>query len=449
MGAVKVSTRGDYACRALLSLALHADEPGPTSVRDIAERTGLPQPYLEQILLALKGAGLVRSKRGVGGGYVLARDPAEITPVARSCRRVDGPIALGDFGEPHQDGACDHEGQCVLLAVWDVAGDHMRHHLEGYTLATVAAMARGDAPWPAIDRRHLTRVFPPRSGSWPRVRPQPDRSRDRIVRDDVRGTLEHIAVVNSNTRRPASCSSFRDDVFGPLGIGGVSPPPGDLDHDIGLEQEVDPGVGPTVAATTWVGGGDLVPVAVVSRRSAASAPRVRQAPRRGAGPGPRGGGPARSATAPADGQSIAASRRCSGCAGGEVDDRAGGRRRTILDVIRAPAPSDGRSERRAAVRWGRVAPSPGPRLETRVGRAGVGLQRLLPDSGGHSPSRTALPGADARHGPAATDAAGRAPARRAAYARVDSLFEPDVVVEASGRLGHASDAQLGKDASPR
>ena len=52
---VKVSTRGDYASRALLSLALHADGEGPTSVRDIAERTGLPQPYLEQILLALKG----------------------------------------------------------------------------------------------------------------------------------------------------------------------------------------------------------------------------------------------------------------------------------------------------------------------------------------------------------------------------------------------------------
>ena len=76
---VRVSTRGDYASRALLSLALHGAET-PTSVRDIAERTGLPQPYLEQILLALKGAGLVRSKRGVGGGYVLARPPAEISP---------------------------------------------------------------------------------------------------------------------------------------------------------------------------------------------------------------------------------------------------------------------------------------------------------------------------------------------------------------------------------
>ena len=74
MPAVKVSTRGDYAGRALLSLALHGDGRTPTSVREIADRTGLPQPYLEQILLALKGAGLVRSKRGVGGGYVLARE---------------------------------------------------------------------------------------------------------------------------------------------------------------------------------------------------------------------------------------------------------------------------------------------------------------------------------------------------------------------------------------
>ena len=99
-------------------------------MRDIAERTGLPQPYLEQILLALKGAGLVRSKRGVGGGYVLARDPAEIT-LAQIVSAVDGPIVAGDFGEPHQNGACDHEGQCVLLAVWADVGEHMRKPARG------------------------------------------------------------------------------------------------------------------------------------------------------------------------------------------------------------------------------------------------------------------------------------------------------------------------------
>ena len=144
---VRVSTRGDYACRALLSLALHEDETGPTSVRDIAERTGLPQPYLEQILLALKGAGLVRSKRGVGGGYTLARSPHDIR-LSEIISAVDGPITLGDFGEPHADGSCDHEGQCVLLAIWKQAGEHMRHHLEGFTLASIADAARGRGPWP-------------------------------------------------------------------------------------------------------------------------------------------------------------------------------------------------------------------------------------------------------------------------------------------------------------
>lgn len=144
---VRVSTRGDYACRALLSLTLHAGEPGPTSVRDIADRTGLPQPYLEQILLALKGAGLVKSKRGVGGGYTLARLPEEIR-LNDIISAVDGPITLGDFGEPHQDGSCDHEGQCVLLAIWKHTGDHMREHLAGFTLANVADAANGKSSWP-------------------------------------------------------------------------------------------------------------------------------------------------------------------------------------------------------------------------------------------------------------------------------------------------------------
>lgn len=146
---MRVSTRGDYASRALLSLALH-DENTPTSVREIAERTALPQPYLEQILLALKGAGLVRSKRGVGGGYVLARDPADIK-LSEIVRAVDGPISAGDFGEPHTDGACDHEGQCVLLAIWSASGAHMRRFLDSFSLAEIAEMARGGAPWPAED----------------------------------------------------------------------------------------------------------------------------------------------------------------------------------------------------------------------------------------------------------------------------------------------------------
>ncbi len=124
--AMKVSTRGDYAARALLSLALHGEER-PTSVKEIAERTGLPQPYLEQILLAVKGAGLVRSKRGVGGGYVLAHPPSDIT-LADIVAAVEGPAPT--LVDDH-----DHcEGHCVLQEVWVELDDETRTVLSRYTL---------------------------------------------------------------------------------------------------------------------------------------------------------------------------------------------------------------------------------------------------------------------------------------------------------------------------
>jgi Rrf2 family protein len=130
-------------------MALHAEVFGPQSVRDIAQRTGLPQPYLEQILLVLKGAGLVRSKRGVGGGYVLARSPENIT-LAEIVSAVDGPIQAGDFGLPHENGACDHEGQCALLSVWDEVSQHMRAHLLSYSLAEMIDRAQGKPAAPRI-----------------------------------------------------------------------------------------------------------------------------------------------------------------------------------------------------------------------------------------------------------------------------------------------------------
>lgn len=143
---MKVSTRADYASRALLSLTLH-EAGAPQSARDIADRTGLPQPYLEQILLALKGAGLVLSKRGVGGGYRLARAPGQIY-LSEIVSAVEAPIVADDFGEPHKDGACDHEGQCVLLAVWAAVGTEMRRLLSSFSLADIADMASGTVPWP-------------------------------------------------------------------------------------------------------------------------------------------------------------------------------------------------------------------------------------------------------------------------------------------------------------
>jgi Rrf2 family protein len=137
---MKVSTRGDYAARALLSLALHGSER-PTSVKEIAERTGLPQPYLEQILLAVKGAGLVRSKRGVGGGYVLAREPDQIT-LAEIVAAVDGPLET-PLGEH------DHcEGHCVLQEVWVKLSDETRGYLERFTLADLVTQTRIGHPTP-------------------------------------------------------------------------------------------------------------------------------------------------------------------------------------------------------------------------------------------------------------------------------------------------------------
>lgn len=140
-GSVKVSTRGDYAARALLSLALHGEDR-PTSVKEIAERTSLPQPYLEQILLAVKGAGLVQSKRGVGGGYVLARPPEQIT-LAEIMAAVDGPL-ITLMGEH------DHcEGHCILQEVWVCVSDEMRQILEGFTLAELVKrtqVGHPDAP---------------------------------------------------------------------------------------------------------------------------------------------------------------------------------------------------------------------------------------------------------------------------------------------------------------
>jgi Rrf2 family iron-sulfur cluster assembly transcriptional regulator len=131
---VKVSTRGDYAARALLSLALH-ESSTPTSVKEIAERTNLPQPYLEQILLTVKGAGLVVSKRGVGGGYVLARPPEMIT-LASIMAAVDGPLTTVTDEHDH----C--EGHCILQEVWVGISEEMQQVLEQVTLADLVERTR-------------------------------------------------------------------------------------------------------------------------------------------------------------------------------------------------------------------------------------------------------------------------------------------------------------------
>jgi len=75
---MRISAKGEYAIKAMLDLALHHGK-GLIPIQDIAARQGIPQRYLEQVLLLLKRAGFLQSKRGSAGGYELSRPPREIT----------------------------------------------------------------------------------------------------------------------------------------------------------------------------------------------------------------------------------------------------------------------------------------------------------------------------------------------------------------------------------
>src|ERR1700741_821843 len=87
-----LTRKSKYGLKALLVLA-EAAEQGPMLISDLAERQKLPKKFLEAILLELKRAGLLHSKKGKGGGYVLGRKPTEIT-VGQVIRVLEGPMAL-------------------------------------------------------------------------------------------------------------------------------------------------------------------------------------------------------------------------------------------------------------------------------------------------------------------------------------------------------------------
>jgi Rrf2 family protein len=86
-----LSSRARYATRALLDLSIRHDQ-GPTQIFDIAERQNIPFKYLQQILMSLKVAGFVYSRKGPGGGYVLSGPPETIT-LGAVLRAMDGPLA--------------------------------------------------------------------------------------------------------------------------------------------------------------------------------------------------------------------------------------------------------------------------------------------------------------------------------------------------------------------
>ncbi|MFZ5800432.1 MAG: RrF2 family transcriptional regulator [Candidatus Omnitrophota bacterium] len=87
---MKITYKGDYALKTILDLALHYNQEVVT-IHDLAKRADIPIKFLEQVLLELKRGGFVSSKRGINGGYFLARKPAEIK-LGEVVRFIDGPI---------------------------------------------------------------------------------------------------------------------------------------------------------------------------------------------------------------------------------------------------------------------------------------------------------------------------------------------------------------------
>ena len=140
---MSLSTRGEYAARALLHLALAYDLGAPVKTAEIAERQSIPKKYLEQILLLFKNEGILRSRPGLNGGYLLARHPSQIT-VAEIVRTADGPLAPVRCVSrtAHTRCTCAVEATCALRTVWQEARDAMAGVLERTTLEEVASRAR-------------------------------------------------------------------------------------------------------------------------------------------------------------------------------------------------------------------------------------------------------------------------------------------------------------------
>jgi Rrf2 family protein len=130
---LRVSAKADYAVRAAVELAVAGE--GPIKGERIAHAQDIPLKFLENILLELRHAGLVRSQRGAEGGYWLARPPEEIT-LAEVIRAVEGPIA-NVRGEGPQD--VEYAGSAARLKdVWIAVRANLRSVLEAVTVADVA-----------------------------------------------------------------------------------------------------------------------------------------------------------------------------------------------------------------------------------------------------------------------------------------------------------------------
>ncbi len=129
---MRVSTKGRYATRIMIYLAMHSNE-GPVRKKEIAQAERLSADYVEQILTKLKTANLVHSQRGKHGGFILAHEPAEIT-VNEIIEATEGPINLVDCTSER----CGKEFHCVSSEIWQEASEAISAIFSKYTLAALA-----------------------------------------------------------------------------------------------------------------------------------------------------------------------------------------------------------------------------------------------------------------------------------------------------------------------
>lgn len=126
---MKVSTKGRYALRLMLDLALH-NTGGYITIKSIAARQDISEKYLEQIIALLNRAGYVKSIRGAQGGYRLAKEPTEYT-VGMILRLTEGSLSPIDCIE---DGECSRNGNCVTRGVWQELYDAICNVVDHITL---------------------------------------------------------------------------------------------------------------------------------------------------------------------------------------------------------------------------------------------------------------------------------------------------------------------------
>ena len=139
-----MSKKTKYGLRALLALAERAGQ-GPVQVSELAQKQRLPRKFLEAILLELTRHGLLLSKKGRGGGYVLSRKPGDIT-VGQVMRALEGPLALTPCVSVTAYRRCEEcidEETCGIRLAMKEVRDATSHILDNTSLAGLNARVRG------------------------------------------------------------------------------------------------------------------------------------------------------------------------------------------------------------------------------------------------------------------------------------------------------------------